>query len=142
MKSTYKQALSEYERGKEGTGPEAPTQSTQEKDFLKSAADSTKTKSTQAKGGFTAVKATPLVVNPEQPASEDDSEDEAAVAADLGGNQPSALAPPSKRQRKEVPQQTEGKKERKEKSKDKDKAKEKDKDKERKRRRKSNKGEL
>ena len=87
-----------------------------------------KAKSTPVKGGFTAVKAAPLVVNPDNYSdSEDDSQDDAAVAADLGGSQPTSSVSPSKRQKKDT---TKGdgngaKKDKKEKVKDKDKDKKK-----------------
>lgn len=93
-----------------------------------------KAKSSPAKRGFTAVKAAPLVVNPDNNSdSEDDSQDEAAVAADLGGSQPASSVSPSKRQKKDT---TKGDGDSLRKGK-KEKAKDKDKDK--KKRRKSNK---
>jgi len=100
-----------------------------------------KSKATTAQGGFTAVEASPLTVNPDRSRSEDDSDDEAAVAADLGGSQPPPSVSPAKRQRKDPIVQVEGKKEKKERAKDKSKDKDKSKEKEKKRRRKSDKGE-
>ena len=87
-----------------------------------------KAKSSPVKGGFTAVKAAPLLVNPHDNSdSDDDSQDEAAVAADLGGSQPASSVSPSKRQKKDA---TKGdgdgaKKDKKERAKDKDKDKKK-----------------
>jgi hypothetical protein len=134
LKNTYKLALSEYEQKKEGTESREGAQPSRKKDSNAPVAEPGRSKPSPAKGGFTAVQAPPLDVNPEQGASEDDSEDEAAVAADLGGTHPPASVSPSKRKRKETTHTNEGKKEKK------DKSKEKEKDKERKKRRKSNKG--
>jgi hypothetical protein len=134
LKSPYKQALAEYERKKTGqsddkTTSEAPKKPTEP-------APPTKNKSTPAKGGFTAVRAPPLVVGPDNElGSGDDSEDEAAVAADLGGSQPPVSTSPSKRQRKDTTKHSDGDSGKKEK----EKTKEKEKDKDRRRRRKTGK---
>jgi len=99
-----------------------------------------RSKSAPSKGGFTAVKASPLLVNPDVEAeSGDGSEDEAAVAAELGGSLTASSIFPAKKQRREAPKHTDGetaKNEKREKAKDKEKEKEKDKRK----RRKSGKG--
>lgn len=136
LKSPYKQALAEYERKKKGQPDEQTTSEAPKKPA--EPAPSTKTKSAPTKGGFTAVKASPLVVNPDdEPESEDDSGDEAAVAADLGGSQPPVSASPSKRQRKDTTKQSNGDSGKKEK--EKAKGKEKDKEKDKRKRRKTGK---
>ena len=130
LKGPYKLALAEYERRKGSHSGEKPD------------AEAPRPKSTPTKkGGFTAVNASPLVVNPENESEpENEAQDEAAVAADLGGSQPSTSTSPSKRQRKDVSKHADGdsgKKDKKEKPKEK--AKEKEKDKDKRRRRKSGK---
>lgn len=86
-----------------------------------------KAKPSPAKGGFTAVKAAPLVVNPDDNSdSEDNSQDEAAIAADLGGSQPTSSVSPVKRQKKDARRgDADSPKSKKEKAKDKDKDKKK-----------------
>jgi hypothetical protein len=117
LKGPYKMALAEYEQRKKGqSGDKADSESAEE------SAEPTppaKTKSTPAKGGFTAIKAAPLAANPgSDSVSEDDTQDEAAVAADLGGSQPSSVSP-ARRQKRD------GGSVRKEKTKEKDKDKKK-----------------
>jgi hypothetical protein len=54
------------------------------------------------KSGFTAVNAAPLSLNPQLESESDrDSEDDAVVAADLGGSQPLPSAPEPKRHKTE-----------------------------------------
>jgi hypothetical protein len=131
LKAPYKEALAEYEKRKGVPLEEKVSSETDHKPSGESAPQA-KPKGTPAKGGFTAVKASPLIVTPEADSDEeDDSQDEAAVAADLGGSQPSSVSP-AKRQRGESGKHTDAdrsKKEKKEKAKEKPKEKEKDKDK-------------
>lgn len=136
-KGPYKLALEQYERLKAGISDGAQS--------APKVPEPSKSKPASAKGGFTAVKSAPLVVNPvNEVDSDEEAEDEAAVAANLGGAQPSTVPATIKRQKKGVAKQTEtdgGKKDKKDKSKDKskdkDKPKEKEKEKEKKKRRKS-----
>jgi len=66
-----------------------------------------------AKGGFTAVNAAPLSLNPGVESELDhDSDDEAAVAADLGGSQAHPSVPEFKRHKKESGSKRKGSKER------------------------------
>jgi hypothetical protein len=132
LKGPYKVAMADYEQRKVSSYGKPDSESEPIQDIAEPP-PTTKPKSAPAKGGFTAVKSAPLTVNPESDSdTDDDSRDEAAVAANLGGSQPPSSASPSKRQRKD---HVSTKKDKKEKGKDKDKEKEKDK----KKRRKSNK---
>ena len=114
--------MAEYERRTKG-----PSDDKHDSEHVENSVETpptAKVKSSPAKRGFTAVKAAPLVVNPDDHSdSEDDSQDEAAVAADLGGSQPASSVSPAKRQKKDT---TKGdgdspKKDKKEKARDKDK---------------------
>jgi hypothetical protein len=143
LKGPYQYAMVEYEKLKNGLTNDKPNAEPVQKPADTAAPVPAKSKSTPRKGGgFTAVQASPLALNPEGDAdSDDDSQDEAAVAAELGGAQPSASASPAKRQRKESSKPAAAdnvKKDKKEKAKEKDK--DKDKDKEKRKRRKSGKG--
>lgn len=101
-----------------------------------------KTKTTPAKGGFTAVKASPLAVQPgNESESESESQDEAAVATDLGGSHRPSVSP-AKRQRKESAKKIDSASAKEPKDKPKEKPKEKEKEKEKKKRRKSGKSEI
>ena len=127
--------MAEYEQRRKVSTDDKPDSESEPIQNIAEPPPTTKPKSAPTKGGFTAVKSAPLTVNPESDSdTEDDSRDEAVVAADLGGSQPPSSVSPSKRQRRD---HINTKKDKKEKGKDKDKEKEKEKDK--KKRRKSNK---
>lgn len=133
LKAPYKLAMAEYEQRRKVSSDDKPDSESEPIQDIAQPPPTIKVKLAPTKGGFTAVKSAPLTVNPGSDSdTEDDSRDEAAVAADLGGSQPPSSIPPSKRQRKD---HLNTKKDKKEKGKDKDKEKEKDK----KKRRKSNK---
>ena len=118
--------MAEYERRIKG-----PSDDKHDSEHVENSTEpppTTKAKSSPAKGGFTAVKAAPLVVNPgDNSDSEDDSQDEAAVAADLGGSQPASSVSPAKRHKRDTTKRdgNSPKKDKKEKVKDKDKDKKK-----------------
>ena len=133
MKDTYKTALATYEESKAGNSEEAQVSHASTKP--KESVPAGKPKTTPAKGGFTAVKASPLTVHPENASdSESESQDEAAVAADLGGSQLPSVSP-AKRQRTSAKKaDVSSAKETREKLKDKAKEKEKEKDKKKRRR--------
>jgi hypothetical protein len=100
-----------------------------------------KSKVTPAKGGFTAVKSSPLTMRPEKGSDSDsESQDEAAVAADLGGSQRPSVSP-AKRQRTASAKKADSSSAKETKEKSKEKAKEKEKEKDKKKRRRSGKSE-
>jgi len=121
--------LAEYEQRKQEAGDEKAPEPAPP--LVDSTPATKPAKPTPAKGGFTAVQSSPLALNPDaENGSDDEAEDEATVAADLGGSQP---APTPKRQRRESAKSAETpKKEKKEKAKEKEKEKDKDKRKRRK----------
>jgi hypothetical protein len=138
LKDTYKQTFADYEQKRAAEPSDNPSN-----DSPKGVAESSRAKSApfKAGAGFTAVKASPLVINADDASeSDDDSQGEAAVAAGLGGSHPPSSVSPAKKQKKDTPKQRDSgsaKREKKEKAKEKSK----DKDKEKRKRRKSDKAE-
>lgn len=129
--------MADYEGTKVGASEETEAPKTSSKPTESSLI--TKTKTTPAKGGFTTVKASPLVV---QPTNESESEsEEAVVTAVLGGSHPPSVSP-AKRQRKESAKKVDSASAKEIKDKPKEKSKEKEKEKEKKKRRKSGKPEI
>jgi hypothetical protein len=137
LKDIYKQTFADYEQKRAAEpGDNLSNDSPKESSNAKSAPS-------KARAGFTAIKASPLVMNADDAEeSDDESQDEAAVAADLGGSYPPSSVSPAKKQKKDTTKQGDGgsaKTEKKEKAKEKSKDKGKDKDK--RKRRKSDKAE-
>jgi len=130
-KARYRQEIIAYEHSKGQHRPDeipAASASQQHPSPIK--------KPTPAKGGFTAVNAAPLSLNPELESELDhDSDDAAAVAADLGGSQPPLSVPEFTRHKKQSSSTRKG-------SKEKSREKETQESKDKKRRRKSDKIDL
>jgi len=127
-KARYREEIIAYEHSKaEQRADEIPAASASQQH------PSPVKKTTSAKGGFTAVNAAPLSLNPEvQSELDHDSDDAAAVAADLGGSQPTLSVSEFTRQKKDSAHKRKG-------SKEKSREKETKENKDKKRRRKSDK---